>query len=78
MTANRQRQGTGKTLNDYVTGFDRDLYRDTPKAVWAAIAISALTNGGDHLGEAERRVVDEWRALHTARVIPQQPPKGAK
>ena len=50
------------------------LYEDTPKAVWAAIAISALTCGGDHMSIARQRIVTEWDILHTTGIVPQAVP----
>lgn len=50
------------------------LYAVTPKAVLAAIAISALTGGGDRLEVAQERLIAEWAALHTAGIIPQEVP----
>lgn len=52
-----------------------DLYNVAPKAVWAAIAVSLATCGGDRLDEARALVLHEWRALHTAGVVKQEPPK---
>jgi uncharacterized membrane protein len=50
------------------------LFADVPKAVLAAIAVSALTLGGDYLDEAQQRLVTEWSALHTAGIVPQAVP----
>lgn len=61
-----------KITNDYseVLG---ELYARTPKAVFAAIAISALTAGGDYLDEAKERFLAEWVALHAAGIVKQPP-----
>ena len=53
------------------------LFDDTPKAVLAAIAVSALTSGGDRLDAARVRLAREWRALHAAGIVPQKPCKSA-
>ena len=50
-----------------------ELLDDIPKAVWAAIAVSALTCGGDHLDLAQQKVVQEWLVLHTNGIVPQAP-----
>lgn len=68
----RRPTGVFKTLNAYATAVPE--YRDIPKAVWAAIAVSALTCGGDHLAEARERVRNEWRVLHENGIVPQKPP----
>lgn len=62
-----------KIRNEYVEEI-RDVYDDMPKAVLAAVAVSALTVGGDHLDEATVRVVTEWDALHTAGIVAQPVP----
>jgi hypothetical protein len=49
------------------------IFEDCPKAVFAAIAVSALTVGGDHLEDAPQRVADEWLALYQAGIVPQKP-----
>lgn len=63
-----------KTLNEYV-GTLGTLYSKTPKAVFAAIAVSTLTCGGDELDKARARLLEEWRILHQAGIVPQAPPK---
>lgn len=52
-----------------------DLLDSIPKAVWAAIAVSALTGGGDRLGAAQQRVANEWLILWSNGIVPQKPPK---
>lgn len=64
-----------KTSNEYAEAVGQELYDGIPKAVWAAIAVSALTNGGDQLDRAAERVGAEWQALHTAGIVPQAPSK---
>ena len=66
------------TTNAYAGAFDQDLYDRIPKAVWAAIAISRITCGGDlldrdTLGGAEKYIIDEWDILHAAGIVPQGP-----
>ena len=67
--------GVFKTLNTYATAVPE--YNHIPKAVWAAIAVSALTCGGDQLAEARKRVLNEWAVLHANKIVPQKPPKVA-
>jgi hypothetical protein len=70
-----------KLLNEYALavnlserGPHADLYAETPKAVWAAIAVSEATNGGDRICEARELVLREWWALYRAGIVPQEPP----
>lgn len=64
-----------KRGNDYYLQAGRDLYEDCPKAVWAAIAISLLSFGGDELPRARERILHEWMLLHQNGIVPQPPPK---
>jgi len=66
-----------KTLNDYATAGGFDLLQDTPKAVWAAIAVSLATQGGDRLTEARALILAEWEVLHANGIVPQKPPTAA-
>lgn len=59
--------------NEYADAIMR-IYNDIPKAVLAAIAVSALTNGGDNLNEALERVANEWLILWCNKIVPQKPP----
>jgi hypothetical protein len=47
---------------------------DIPKAVLAAIAVSALTCGGDYIEDALPRVMREWELLHSNGIVPQRVP----
>lgn len=51
-----------------------DLFDRAPKAVLAAVAVSALTVGGGYLDQARARVLEEWWALYEAHVVAQRPP----
>lgn len=62
----------GKIQNEYQRTLG-DLFNDIPKAVLAAIAVSALTCGGDHLDTAKERVCREWLILYQNGIIPQKP-----
>lgn len=65
--------GVFKLTNEYAGELGK-LYAQTPKAVFAAIAVSALTTGGDWLDEAQPRILKEWYALYRAGIVPQKPP----
>lgn len=65
---------TNKLLNEYVEAIPREVYESTPKAVWAAIAISLATCGGDTLDDAARAVVHEWSILKLNGIVPQTVP----
>lgn len=45
-----------------------------PKMVALAVAISALTNGGDQLDRARERFIAEWWVLYDNKIVPQKPP----
>ena len=64
----------GKTLNEYVGAVPCAVYEDIPKAVWAAIAISLATCGGDRLDDATRAIVHEWSLLNQNGIVPQAVP----
>ena len=62
-----------KTFNQYAEMLSPAFYENCPKAVLAAIAVSALTCGGDWIEEAELRVAKEWEALYVSGIVPQRP-----
>lgn len=68
-----------KQLNSYCFELGQDFYERTPKAIFAAIAVSALTCGGDWLEEGQeatrKRILDEWSALYTSGIVKQKPIK---
>ncbi len=64
----------GKTLNEYQMTLDQRVYAQCPKAVLAAVAVSALTRGGSDLEDATPRLVLEWWALFDNGIVPQRPP----
>lgn len=45
-----------------------------PKMVALAVAVSALTNGGNDLGLARDRFIAEWWILYDNGIVPQKPP----
>lgn len=59
--------------NEYADELET-VFDHAPKTVLAAVAVSALTIGGDYLEEAKQRVVTEWNALHAAGIVPQPVP----
>lgn len=63
-----------KTSNNYSEAISRKLFEATPKHVFAAIAVSSLTGGGDYIEEAEKRIMAEWWILFQQGIVPQKPP----
>ncbi len=66
--------GVQKKQNEYMNVLPRDFYANCPKSVFAAIAVSLATVGGDYLDEAAARILAEWRALYEAGIVEQKPP----
>jgi len=66
-----------KTSNHYADIIPPALYAATPKAVFAAMAVSYAINSsdGDQRGAAETFLREEWAALYAAGIVPQRPPK---
>jgi hypothetical protein len=62
-----------KLHNEYAAAAGGKLFEACPKAVFAAIAVSALTVGGDYLEEAELRLLREWWTLYHNGIVPQKP-----
>lgn len=46
-----------------------EVFAECPKRVLAAIAVSTLTGGGDHLEQAQKRLVTEWHVLHLNGIV---------
>lgn len=76
------RMALNKVYNEYADALGTRFYDQTPKAVFAAIAVSALAKGADGLltrewppAELQALVLHEWRALHENGIVPQKPPK---
>lgn len=55
-----------------------DLFDEMPKSAIAAIAVSALTMGGNFLDEAAQRTAREWQVLYDAGIVAQRPGKIAR
>ena len=72
-----------KLRNEYSRQIDPGLYERTPKAVFAAIAVSLLANMGDgrdnpdgvNFEDMGQAVLDEWQILHDNGIVPQSPPR---
>lgn len=58
--------------NEYSRALGK-MFEECPKEILAAIAVSALTVGGDWLPEAQQRLADEWLALYEAGIVRQKP-----
>jgi hypothetical protein len=53
-----------------------DLYAAIPKAVWAALAVSYASNGGDRVNDTDflrDAILREWWILHNNGIVPQRP-----
>lgn len=60
-----------KISNEYQAALKN--YEQIPKAVLAAIAVSFASCGGDNIEEAQDAIMDEWKALFNAGIVPQKP-----
>jgi hypothetical protein len=65
-----------KRGNEYIESFGK-LYAQTPKAVFAACALSFafIDVEEQSFEQAVTRFMFEWEALHNNGIIPQKPPK---
>lgn len=61
--------------NEYADALDRGVFDAIPKSVFAAIAVSLATTGGERLDEATALIVQEWKILHENKIVPQAPPR---
>lgn len=66
-----------KTRNQYQQLISEELYEKTPKAVFAAIAVSlfVIASGEEDFSDIDRKIITEWMALHGNAIVPQKPPK---
>jgi len=62
--------------NEYQKSISRELFERTPKAVFAALAISYYLNTGSE--NLDAALLDEWKILHEQGIIPQKPPNIAR
>lgn len=55
-------------------------YDRTPKAVYAAVALSLATQVGQcaEFSEAHALILEEWRILHGNGIVPQCPPRTSR
>jgi hypothetical protein len=60
--------------NEYQWALSDKLFSVCPKSVFAAIAVSSLTCGGDQINIAEKAVLNEWWVLFENGIVPQKPP----
>ena len=63
-----------KQGNQYKDLLGDALYRDTPKAVLAAIVASYILREGFPQGAVPSHMLNEWWALHWNGIVPQRPP----
>lgn len=64
-----------KTQNNYQRLLTEKLFDKTPKAVFAALAVSGLSNYGDELtSDMDRIILKEWWILFHNGIVPQKPP----
>jgi hypothetical protein len=63
-----------KVENEYSLAISGRLFASTPKAVFAAIAVSMLTAGGDSMERVNELILKEWQALYDNGIVPQKPP----
>lgn len=66
-----------KKSNAYADQISAALYEATPKAVFAAIAVSPIQNNGavSWGGESENSyIASEWNTLHENGIVPQPVP----
>lgn len=77
-TQHKPRMGVTKTGNEYLAAIGYGFFDDIPKAVWAAIAISFATCGGDRMDEAQAAIAKEWHTLYKNGIVPQAPNKRAR
>ena len=71
----------GNKSNSYVWSMDNGtsgLFDKIPKSVFAAMAVSALTCGGDYLEKASFVICKEWCALYDNGIITQKPTSEAR
>ena len=66
--------GIGKVGNEYASQLG-SLYNEMPKAVLAALVVSWLSSGGDHMEGVAGAALYEWWTLYYAGIVPQRPPR---
>lgn len=64
-----------KTQNQYAAIVQQGkLYESCPKAVFAALAVSYASRGGDYLDGVSDLLLKEWWILYQNQIVPQKPP----
>ena len=72
-----------RRLNEYATAGGGRLFEETPKAVFAAVALSFAMRSGDEEVKPDETVavrasfLREWAILYRAGIVPQRPPGDA-
>lgn len=61
--------------NEFAHMLGQGVYDETPKEVWAAIAISHMSIGGDWPELAAVNLAKEWQNLFDGRIVSQPVPK---
>ena len=65
-----------KLSNEYVeNALSGDFYEKTPKAVFAALAVSLILAQDENFCTVEKRLKDEWEILFENGIVPQKPLK---
>jgi hypothetical protein len=73
--ANRP-NGVFKMTNDYMDALSGELYDKTPKAVFAALAVSLFANDrGIVFSDLDNAILEEWKVLYEQGIVPQKPIK---
>ena len=60
--------------NEYSRQFG-PLYAKIPKAVFAAVAYSYASSGGEDHDHGIERFIAEWKVLHENGIVQQKPPR---
>jgi hypothetical protein len=69
----------GPKVNGYAYHCGMAFFDAIPKAVWAALAVSYASNGGELEGtNTARKLVTEWRILNKNKIVPQEAPNNTK
>ena len=63
-----------KLTNPYSEAVGEDVYTAASKAVFAAVAVSSQTCGGDQLEHARDLFLAEWQTLYDNGIVQQRPP----
>ena len=68
------RFGVTKQGNEYARAFGKN-YARIPKAIFAAVAYSSISSGGDFQEFAIKNFMHEWEILYQNGIVPQKPIK---